>query len=383
MNPFKQKIGIIGGGQLGKMMILEAKKMGFTVVILDPTPDCPAHSIADGHIVANFYDQAAIRELAAQTDVLTYELEHIDTGVLLELAQEGHPVYPTPGSLRIIQNKLSQKETLQKSGLPVPEFMAVQDVADIEAAGETFGYPFMLKACTQGYDGKGNALVKSQEEIAAAFTALKGGEVPLMAEKFVPFEKEISVLSCRGKDGDVRVYPVAENRHQDSILHETRVPAAVAPAAFEKAMALAKETMAVFEGVGMFCVEMFVTKDGDVLINEIAPRPHNSGHYTIEACAVSQFEQHIRAIAGLPLGSAQLLTPVVMRNLLGDNPPGEATTYGAEKALAIPGITLHLYGKQKVAYGRKMGHLTAIASTVEEAARNAQNAWENLVIKGE
>ena len=379
-----KKIGIIGGGQLGQMMILEAKKMGFYITVLDPTLNCPAHTIVDEHIVADFEDEKAIRLLAEKSDVVTYEFEHINAQVLKQLEAEGKKVYPTATSLEIIQNKFSQKSLLKKDGIPVPDFMAVSSPAEILAAGKEYGFPLMLKACTGGYDGKGNYVVKNENDCENGYKELGGGTLPLMAEKFYPFIMEISVLACRAINGDIKVYPVAENIHKDSILDKTRVPASISAKTTENAMNLAKRVMEVFEGVGMFCVEMFVDKDGNVAINEVAPRPHNSGHYTIEACVTSQFEQHIRAVSGLPLGDPSLVRPVVMRNILGEEgSSGKAVVEGADEALAIPGVTLHIYGKETSKPKRKMGHLTATAATLEEAEKNADMAKDFIKIKGE
>lgn len=379
-----KKIGIIGGGQLGQMMILEAKKMGFYITVLDPTLNCPAHTIVDEHIVADFEDEKAIRLLAEKSDVVTYEFEHINAQVLKQLEAEGKKVYPTATSLEIIQNKFSQKSLLKKDGIPVPDFMAVSSPAEILAAGKEYGFPLMLKACTGGYDGKGNYVVKNENDCENGYKELGGGTLPLMAEKFYPFIMEISVLACRAINGDIKVYPVAENIHKDSILDKTRVPASISAKTTENAMNLAKRVMEVFEGVGMFCVEMFVDKDGNVAINEVAPRPHNSGHYTIEACVTSQFEQHIRAVSGLPLGDSSLVRPVVMRNILGEEgSSGKAVVEGADEALAIPGVTLHVYGKETSKPKRKMGHLTATAATLEEAEKNADMAKDFIKIKGE
>ena len=379
-----KKIGIIGGGQLGQMMILEAKKMGFYITVLDPTLNCPAHTIVDEHIVADFEDEKAIRLLAEKSDVVTYEFEHINAQVLKQLEAEGKKVYPTATSLEIIQNKFRQKSLLKKDGIPVPDFMAVSSPAEILAAGKEYGFPLMLKACTGGYDGKGNYVVKNENDCENGYKELGGGTLPLMAEKFYPFIMEISVLACRAINGDIKVYPVAENIHKDSILDKTRVPASISAKTTENAMNLAKRVMEVFEGVGMFCVEMFVDKDGNVAINEVAPRPHNSGHYTIEACVTSQFEQHIRAVSGLPLGDPSLVRPVVMRNILGEEgSSGKAVVEGADEALAIPGVTLHVYGKETSKPKRKMGHLTATAATLEEAEKNADMAKDFIKIKGE
>lgn len=383
MQNINKKIGIIGGGQLGQMMILEAKKMGFYITVLDPTVHCPAHTIVDEHIVADFEDAEAIRLLAEKSDVITYEFEHINAKVLEELENEGKKVYPTAKSLEIIQNKFTQKTLLAKDNIPVPEFMAVSSPEEILSAGKKYGFPLMLKACTGGYDGKGNHVVKDENDCENGFKALGGGTLTLMAEKFYPFIMEISVLACRSIDGDIKVYPVAENIHKDSILDKTRVPAAISAETTANAMNLAKRVMEVFEGVGMFCVEMFVAPNGDVAINEVAPRPHNSGHYTIEACVTSQFEQHIRAVSGLPLGDPSLIRPVVMRNILGEEgSQGKAVIEGADECLSIPGVTLHIYGKETSKPKRKMAHLTATAATLEEAEKNADKAKDFIKIHG-
>ncbi len=225
MNCLSKKIGIIGGGQLGKMMILDAKRLGFYVVTLDPVECCPSHSISDEHIVAAYDDADALRQLADKVDVITYEFEHIHVGILKQLEQEGYVIYPTVTSLAIIQNKFRQKTTLLKGQISVPKFQSIKTQQDIEEAGKRFGYPMMLKACTGGYDGKGNWVVKNKNSIDEAYRQLGNGQIELMIEEFVPFVKEISVLACRGIDGHITIYPVGENIHEDSILDETRVPA--------------------------------------------------------------------------------------------------------------------------------------------------------------
>ena len=378
----RQKIGIIGGGQLGKMMILEAKKLGFYVTILDPTKSCPADSIADEHIVADFDDSKAIRELAEKSDLITYEFEHIDVKVLKELESEDYKVYPTARSLEIIQNKYHQKTLLKENQIAVPDFIKVNEPEDIKDAGKEFGYPLMLKSCTGGYDGKGNAVINNEVEIDKALTELAGGKTPLMAERYIPFKKEISIIAARDLKGGMRVYPTGENDHQDNILFETRVPADISVELKNKAESLAKEVLEVFAGIGIFCVEMFVTENDQLLINEIAPRPHNSGHYTIEGCVTSQFEQHIRAITSLPLGDTGLLRPVVMRNILGSGNEGEAEIIGLESALEVKGVKVHIYQKTISRPGRKMGHLTVTADTLKIAAEQALKASQLIEIRG-
>ncbi len=381
MNSLNKKIGIIGGGQLGKMMIQEAKKMGFYITVLDPTEKCPCDSICDEHIIADFDNREAIRLLSSKSDVVTYEFEHIDYKELMALEAEGKKIYPTAKSLKIIQNKMTQKQALKKGNIPTADFIATKTENEIYKAGETFGYPFILKTCTGGYDGKGNALVKDKESVTEAFKALGSGKTPLMAEKFVNFKMEISVLACRGLTGETKVYPVGDNRHINNILHETIVPAKINEDTTEKSMELAEKVMEVFEGIGMFCVEMFVTEDNDVLINEVAPRPHNSGHYSIEGCITSQFENHIRAITGLPLGSTKLIRPTVMINLLGEeSSTGTAEVVGAEDALKTEGLKLHIYGKKITSPRRKMGHLTVTAKDIDSAIEKAEKAFEKIKI---
>jgi 5-(carboxyamino)imidazole ribonucleotide synthase len=378
----KQKIGIIGGGQLGKMMILAAKAMGFYVTILDPTPDCPAASIADQHLKADFSDQAAIKKLAAKSDLITYEFEHIEVEVLKELEAAGYKIYPTARSLEIIQNKYHQKTVLKQAQIPVPDFIKIASLADLKTAAIKFGYPLMLKSCRGGYDGKGNYLIKAASELETAFAELGAGGKQLLAEKYIPFQKEISVIAARGQGGEMVVYPIAENEHQNNILLTTRVPAALPDQLKYSAEQLAREVLEIFAGVGIFCIEMFVTDSAQLLINEIAPRPHNSGHYSIEGCYTSQFEQHIRAIAGLPLGNPELIRPTVMCNILGSGQQGAAEVIGLQEALKLANVKVHIYQKKISRPGRKMGHLTATASNLSEAAHQASQAEKVIMIRG-
>jgi len=378
----KTKIGIIGGGQLGKMMTLEAKKMGFYVIVLDPTENCPSHSISDEHIIAKFDDMGAINELAKKSDVVTYEFEHIGSKALIDLENNGHKIYPTAKSLKVIQDKLTQKEALSAGKAPVGEFMCVESIDNIIKAGEEYGYPFLLKARTGGYDGKGNYLVKNKDDINTAYEALGSGKLPLMAEKYVDFLIEISVLACRNAAGETVIYPVVQNHHEDNVLIETKVPADISRETESLAMKAAEQVMDIFKGVGMFCTEMFVLKDGGILINEVAPRPHNSGHYSIEGSVTSQFENHIRAICALPLGDTNLIRPTVMRNILGADivSNGMAVVDGMDDALRILGVKVHVYGKEFSKVQRKMGHLTVTAETLEQAAERAEKAHSLIKI---
>lgn len=377
-----KKIGIIGGGQLGQMMLLEAKKMGFYAVVLDPAEDCPCHSICDEHIAADFDDEDAFRLLAEKTDVITYEFEHINAKALERLESKGCKVYPSAASLEIIQDKLTQKKAMLNADLPVPEFTPIESIDDMASAGEKYGYPYMLKARTGGYDGKGNAVVKTADTLEETYKELGGGKIKLMAEKMVDFKMETSILACRSLNGDIAVYPVGDNEHIDSILHKTRVPANIPDKAAKTAMKVASKVMEIFDGIGMFCVEMFVTNNNDILVNEVAPRPHNSGHYTIEGCITSQFENHIRAVAGLPLGDTSLISPTVMINLLGEEGfSGNALVEGLDKAMALKGVTVHIYGKKQTKPKRKMGHITVTANSVTKANAIAEEAFGYIKIK--
>lgn len=375
-----KRIGIIGGGQLGKMMILDGKRLDLYFAILDPTEQCPAHSIADHHIVARFDDVAAVKQLAKMVDVVTYEFEHISLKALRELEGEGHAVYPSSSTLALIQNKFDQKQWLREKGLPIPGFMKIESCKDLTKAEEQFSYPMILKTCTGGYDGKGNAVIRSREDQKKAYELLGAGSLPLMVEEWVDFAMEISVLACRSLNGDVSLFPVAENHHIDSILDETIVPARIEEFTKKEAMETAIECLHGFRAFGMLCIELFVTKDGHILVNELAPRPHNSGHYTIEGCDTSQYEQHLRGILGLPLGSSGLISPTAMKNIIGDQ-DGAARLTGLDEAYRQPFVKVHLYGKEMVKKGRKMGHITARGSTVEEALEAVRKAHRALKYK--
>ena len=383
MDVLRTRIGIIGGGQLGKMMILEAKRLGFYVVTLDPSKDCPSHSISDEHIVAEFDDPRAYIQLAKKVDVITYEFEHIHAKVLEDLEAKGHLIYPSVASLKVIQNKYTQNKKLAEHDIPIPRFALVDGPEAIKRLGAPgkFGYPIMLKSTLGGYDGKGNALVMEESDCEWAYNLLGGDEREIMAEEFVNYSREISIIACRGIDGSKVVYPPAENSHRSSVLDTTIVPARVSETAVQNATAIAEKVMEVFDGVGTFCVEMFVVNDDEVLVNEIAPRPHNSGHYTIEGCLANQFENHIRAITGLPLGSVELLKPTVMVNLLGES-DGPSQLVGLQEAYKDPNLHVHFYGKFESKQWRKMGHFTVVDDTVKGAMERAERAKQIVKVVG-
>lgn len=373
-----QRLGIVGGGQLGRMLIFEAKKLGFEVIVLDPTPGSPAAQVADRQIIADFNDEAAIRELAASVDFLTFEIELANAAILDELTTGGVRVNPSARSLEIIKDKLRQKTFLRESMIPVADFMSIDTRADLEQAALKYGYPFLVKARFDGYDGRGNFLVENKIDQKKAWDKLVGRLI--YAEKFVPFVKELAVVVGRNELGEIRSYPVVETVHRNNICHLVYAPAPVSLAVRKKAGILAEKVMRKLEGAGVFAIEMFLTAAGKVLVNEIAPRVHNSGHYTIEACHTSQFEQHIRAVTGLPLGDSGLKTrAAVMVNILGTS-QHPAQLDGLVKALAIPQLSVHIYGKAETKAERKMGHITALGKTLAEAQERALQARQFIDI---
>jgi len=374
------KIGVIGGGQLGRMIVMEAKKMGYTVIVLDPSPDSPAGQIADEQIAADFLDAMAIGRLAACCDVVTYEFEHIDAKILSELELEGYAIYPSGRSLEIIKDKYAQKKMLRKAGLPVADFELVNNEADISRCCVTLGLPFMLKTCFGGYDGKGNRIIRSKDDIASSMQYFEGSI--LMAEKYVDFERELSIVIARGLDGNSVFYPIAENTHHDAILHLTKVPADISVEMEKEIQHIAGSILEELGDYGVFCIEFFLAKNGSLYINEIAPRPHNSGHYTIEACDTSQFAQLVRVITGMPLGSCRLRAPAVMVNVLGTEPEqGQYSVEGIQDVLADCGVYLHIYGKSFSQKHKKLGHITAIDNSREIAEKKANTALGKLHIK--
>ncbi len=384
MSYMEGAIGIIGGGQLGKMLIQEGKKLGLKFNILDPSVNCPAASIADKHIVGSFYDGRKLQELAEVSEIITYEFEHIDADLLVTLMASGHKIYPSPLTLKLIQDKYLQKLFLKENNIPTPDFTAINSLEELYKAGMSFGYPMLLKLRKGGYDGKGNYIVGSEGEVEEAYVALGGGQKPLMAEAFVNYRMEISAIVARGTNRQQEVYPLSENQHNNNILRTTIVPARLTDEAAVKGREIALKTLAFLEGIGVFCIEMFVDAEDNVFVNEIAPRTHNSGHYSIEGCYTSQFAQHLRCILGLPLGSSQLIHPSVMINLLGEEKnEGRARLVGVEEALAIKGLYLHFYGKAETKPFRKMGHITIVDNCLQEALRKTAYITDKVKVLGE
>ena len=346
-------LGIIGGGQLGMMLVQAGRRMDelSKVIVLDPTPECPAAQAGAVQITAQFDDARAIRELAESSDIVTYEIESGDSDVL-ESLQDVAAITPSPRTLRIIQDKYAQKSFLSKNSLPVPDFVQVSSYDDAVSAADKFGYPALLKARRGGYDGRGNYKVESPDQIRPALEYF--GKAPLMMERFVPFAKEISVIISRNTAGQIEHYPAVENMHERNILRQTISPARIEPGTAAKAADIAMRTMQVLQGAGVFGIEMFLLGDGGILINEIAPRVHNSGHHTMHSAATSQFEQHLRAVLGMDLGSAVLHGPAVMYNILG--PAGFTGEY-APPQIPHPAAHLVMYNKRISKPLRKLGHI--------------------------
>lgn len=350
-------LGIIGGGQLGMMITEAAKKMPdeiSEIIVLDPTDNCPAAQVGATQIVGDFKDKEAIIELANKSDIITYEIESGDSDVLKSVEDKAE-INPSPETLKIIQDKFLQKSFLLENNIPVPEFIEIENIEDVKTGLKKFGIPAMLKARRDAYDGRGNFKIDSEDKIQTAYDYFKGQ--PLLLEKFVPFTMEVSVIASRNTKGQIKTYPLVENIHKENILRETIAPARVSKNVSEKAEKIAEKTMSVLKGAGIFGIEMFVTENDEVMINEIAPRVHNSGHHTLQSSETSQFEQHLRAILGMELGSTKLKYNSVMYNVLG----GEGFT-GEYLPLEISesGVFLKMYGKKISKPLRKLGHVNII-----------------------
>lgn len=357
-------VGIIGGGQLAKMMVQKGKKLGFTMHVLDPSENSSAGQLADREVVGSFHDRDALARLAAGCDFLTYDIEHIDTGALLELEAAGHRIHPAPHLLGVIQDKLAQRRFFAEAGVPQPRFVAA-DTPDEETRAD-FGYPLVQKLRRGGYDGRGVAVLHDPDD-----EPLSG---PSLLEELVPIRMELAVMVARGQDGDLRAYPPVEMEFdaRTNILDFLVAPARVEPRVAAAARDIAVDAVRALGGVGIFGVELFLDRDDRILLNEVAPRPHNSGHYTFEACVTSQFEQHLRAVVGLPLGSTEQMRPAVTLNLLGEpDAAGRPRLLGLEEALAIDGVSVHVYGKAETRPHRKMGHVTVLDTDIERAHAKA------------
>jgi 5-(carboxyamino)imidazole ribonucleotide synthase len=366
-------VGMLGGGQLGRMFTMRARTMGYRVVVLDPDAGSPAGRIADRHLRAAYTDERALDELAASCAAVTTEFENVPAETLERLARTGL-VRPPVAAVAIAQDRIAEKTFLQTAGFATAPFRPVRNAEELEAALHAIRLPALLKTSRLGYDGKGQATVADAASAAAAFERF--GRVPCVLEERLELETELSVVLARGADGEMAAFPTGENRHRDGILETTVVPAGVSQGLADEARDLAIAVAERMDYVGVLGVELFVANGGRLFVNEMAPRPHNSGHYTMDACAVDQFEQQLRTLCGLPLGEPWLLTPVAMINLLGD-----LWTVGEPRwaeALRRPGVRLHLYGKSEPRPGRKMGHLNCLAGDADRALALAYEAHAAL-----
>jgi len=371
-------IGIIGGGQLARMTAIAAYRLGIQIAILDPDSNSPAPQIVHKNVIGSLNDVNKLEELTKISDVITLENEFVDAPLLDHLESLGAKVFPTSKTVGLIQDKLTQKRSMGSSGIQVPNFKDVSTPEDILVAGEKYGWPLILKVRRNAYDGRGNDFIKGPEEVSRAWNNLGVDKRKLMIESFIKFKKELAAMVVRNTIGETAVYPVVETIQKNHICHIVKAPADINPKAADNASKIAKMAIEAIGGIGVFGVEMFLVENDQIMINEIAPRPHNSGHYTIEACITSQYENHLRAILGYSIGSTMMLQPAaVMVNLLG-NREGVSNVSGVSGALRIPGVHVHIYCKRLTRKNRKMGHVTIAGETVEESLDKALKA-SNLI----
>ncbi|CAM8958387.1 unnamed protein product [Rhodiola kirilowii] len=376
-------VGVLGGGQLGRMLCQAASQLAIKVIVLDPLENCPASALSYEHMVGSFCDSAAVSEFAKRSGVVTFEIEHVDVTTLEKLEKHGVDCQPKASTLRIIQDKYQQKVHFSQHGIPLPDFMQVDDLESAKRAGDFFGYPLMLKSKRLAYDGRGNAVAKCENDLSSAITALGGSVQGLYVEKWASFTKELAVIVARGRDNSLKCYPVVETIHKENICHIVKAPANVPWRIKELATDVARRAVSSLEGAGVFTVELFLTTDGEVLLNEVAPRPHNSGHHTIESCLTSQYEQHLRAVVGLPLGDTSMKTPAaIMYNILGED-EGERgfslTRQLIRRALTVPGASVHWYDKPDIRRQRKVGHITIVGPSMG----SVEARLDTIVIKNE
>jgi len=365
-------IGILGGGQLGRMFAIAARRMGYRVHAFDPIHYGPTGQIADHEVNAPYDDIAAAQEFARHVDVVTFEFENVPAETLAAI-EKIKPVHPSPRVLDTCRNRLREKKFLGSIGVPVAPYCKIDSIEDLKHAVQEIGTPGILKSAEYGYDGKGQMKIDDTTDLAKAWESV--GHAPSVLERFVPFDKEVSVIAARTASGEIACFDVAENVHKNGILDVTTVPASIAAATRGEAIAIATRIAQTLEVVGLIAVEMFVV-EGRIIVNELAPRPHNSGHFSFDACLTSQFEQQLRAVCELPLGDPTLFQPVAMANLLGDLWANGEPNWAA--ALTDPRVKLHLYGKTEPKRGRKMGHLTAVAASVEEAVQAVTTARDAI-----
>lgn len=367
-------LGLLSGGQLGRMFTSAAQIMGYRVVVLDPDANSPAGIIANRHICAEYSNEIALKQLAKCCDAITTEFENIPVTTLAFLERETI-VRPSSKALAATQNRISEKQIITSLNIPVAPFKIIRSISDIDNEKILPPFPKILKAATFGYDGKSQIICRSKKDVQFAFKSL--GQVQCVLEQHIDFKYEISTVLARSQDGIISNFPVAENIHMNGILHSTTVPSVISKKQAQKAIKIASKIANTLEYIGVMAVEFFVLNENKILVNEIAPRPHNSGHFTLDACQTSQFEQQVRMLCGLPSGNCDLLSPVVMINILG-NAWGR-TTPNWNKLLSIPQNNLHMYGKKEARTGRKMGHFNVLAGTVEQATNIALKSFQDLV----
>jgi len=372
------RLGILGGGQLSKMTAAAAAKFGCEVVVLERQGDFPAHSVDAHAIIGDWDNPEDLLQLAPLVDVVTLENEFVSPEALDFLSGQAFSLWPTAETMLLVQDKLRQKELFARAGLPVPRFANAPDRDSVRA----FGFPLVLKKRRNSYDGKGNATVATEAELEAAWLALDGDRNPLYMEEFCSFETELAIIVTRGRDGSIARYPIVETLNREHICHVVKAPAEVPAQTAAEVADLAERAVTALNGVGSFGLETFLTRDGRVLVNEIAPRVHNTGHYTIEACACSQFENHVRAVLGWPLGSTEMVAPAaVMVNLLGFA-DGPGLPRGLGEALRVRGAHVHVYGKTRSTRGRKMGHVTVVGEHMDEVLARARQAADAITFGG-
>ncbi len=368
-----QVLGVLGGGQLGAMFAGAARRLGYRIAVWDPDPDAPAHRLATHSFSCSFTDPSALDEFTQRARAVTYEWENVPAALCRQLELRVS-VRPSSRVLGIIQDRIEQKTFLAALGCPVPRFVALARVEQLPAAVADIGYPALCKTATSGYDGKGQWKILREADVPGVQRAILESArtgVRWIVESLVPFERELSLLVARGLDGQTVTYPVVENTHEEGILRTSVVPASIPDPVREAAGQLARRVVEGLEGIGIFCLELFHLPGGELLINEVAPRPHNSGHYTLDACSVSQFEQQVRAICGLPLGETRLLSPAAMVNIIGEEWHRVAGAEGCRSLMQMPGAVLHHYGKQIVRPRRKLGHVTFLADDAMTARNRA------------
>jgi len=372
-------VGVLGGGQLGAMFASTARRMGYHVAVWDPDAEAPAHQIARHSFKTAFSDIPSREQFAKIVQATTLEWENVPAELCTWL-EERRPMRPSSAVLGTLQDRIAQKQFLSSRQLPVAPFAMVESANQLDEAIARLGFPVVCKTAKSGYDGKGQWILRTPADVKQLETILKqaGSSQRWIVERFILFAREISVLVVRNEGGEFRLYPVVENRHEQGILRATRVPAPIDSGVAEQAKELSLQAVATLQGIGVFCIELFHTENGNLLINEIAPRPHNSGHYTLDVCSVSQFEQQVRVTCGLPLGETRLLSPAVMVNLIGEEVRSVMSAEGCSSLHSTSGAVLHLYGKQMIRPGRKMGHVTFTGSQAELVAVAAQKFMVNL-----